>query len=210
MATDAPPPPPDRDDCYAPPAEPCECFCLHCQRVINSADMWLQAIVGSPDGFNGFWMCPTPNCGGAGFTFDIHPTDPDHPANAGWHSDDGEDDEEDAEIAALLASEDDDDDDEVEDGVDPAVEYDPSEPQYAAADDPDAMDGEEWKHGLSPGERPPESPQAAAARAEWEAEQRKYDEPDRRPRTIDGSHWQSRRSPPTRPGAEVGEDDIPF
>ena len=181
---------PDWSDPFAPPAEPCECFCLHCQRVVNSRDMWYQPVIGAPDGPTGFWMCPTPNCGGAGFALDLHPTDPDHPANDGWHFDDGADDFEDDEIDA---------------------EYDPAEPHFAdeiMGDDADEWDGEEWKLGLQPGERPPESPEAAAARAEWEAEQRKYDQPDRRPRTIDGSHWRSRRTDP--PAADISEDDIPF
>ena len=203
-------PSPDPHDCYAPPAEPCECFCLHCQRVINSADMWFQPVTGSPDGFAGFWMCPTPNCGGAGFSFDIHPTDPDHPANEGWHHDDGDgayDEDEDQDTDALTAA----------DGGDAAGEYDPAEPHYPSdddGDDPDALEGEEWKHGLQPGERPPESAGAAAGRAAWEAQQRKYDEPDRRPRSIDGSHWKGRRvDPPAAdagPDAEITEDDIPF
>ena len=42
-------------------------------------------------------MCPTPNCGGAGFTFDIFPTDPTHPANEGWHSSDDDDEDADGE-----------------------------------------------------------------------------------------------------------------
>jgi hypothetical protein len=77
-------------DQMAPPSEPCECYCLHCGRVFMSDQMWFQKVIGARDGFDGFWMCPTANCGGAGFTFDIYPTDPDHPANAGWHDDDDE------------------------------------------------------------------------------------------------------------------------
>ena len=179
-----------------PPAEPCECYCLHCQRVVNSGDIWWQAVVGSPDGFPGFWMCPTPNCSGAGFGFDLHPTDPDHPANEGWTFSDDAD----------------------EDGDEPDDDppYDPDEPHFADEamdDDPDDdLEGEEWKLGLLPGERPPESADALAARAEWEAEQREYDEPDRRPRTIDGSRWQGRRraEPSADAWGEITEDDIPF
>ena len=80
-----------------PPAEPCECFCLHCRRVFMSDAMWFQRVINSKDGFPGFWMCPTPNCGGAGFTMDIFPTDPDHPANEGWCSFDDSEDEESSE-----------------------------------------------------------------------------------------------------------------
>jgi hypothetical protein len=172
------PPPPDvddgRDDCFAPPAEPCECYCLHCQRVVLSDQMWYQAVVNGPPHATGFWMCPTPNCGGAGFTFDIFPTDPNHPANAGWtYSDDDEDGDQDEGTDELPGNTDD-------------AEYDPAEPQYGG-DGPEDDEGEEWKHGLQPGERPAGPSMSAEARAAWEAEQRKYDEPDRRPRTIDGS-----------------------
>src|SRR5206468_12292293 len=27
-------------DCFAPPAEPCECYCLHCNRVFISDQIW--------------------------------------------------------------------------------------------------------------------------------------------------------------------------
>src|SRR5882724_8663982 len=81
-------------DCFAPPAEPCECYCLHCQRTFISDKIWFQKVIGDKH-LDGFWMCPTPNCSGAGFTFDIFPTDPDHPANANWHDDDGDDEAED-------------------------------------------------------------------------------------------------------------------
>src|SRR5689334_22020097 len=56
-------------DQFAPPAEPCECWCLHCRRTFMSDEIWLQRITGGKHKFEGFWMCPTPNCGGAGFTF---------------------------------------------------------------------------------------------------------------------------------------------
>ena len=187
---------PAATDCFGPPAEPCECFCLHCRRTVLSSDMWYQRVVNAPDRIDGFWMCPTHNCDGKGFTFDIWPIDPDHPANDGWSDDDEDDGDDDAEAAFT--------DDADEDGSD--AEYDPAEPQYATdgCDDGDDLEGEEWKHGLQPGERPPPSPAADAARAAWEAEQRQYDEPDRRPRTIDGSQW-----PKPRPGP-IGEDDIPY
>src|SRR5438093_10788802 len=74
-----------RTDPFAPPAQPCECFCMHCHRTFMSDRIWFQRVRNArPGGLDGFWMCPTPNCGGAGFTFDIFPTDPNHPANRGW------------------------------------------------------------------------------------------------------------------------------
>src|SRR5438128_5303508 len=80
-------------DRFAPPQEPCECYCLHCGRTFMSDQIWFQRIIGDPMGLEGFWMCPTPNCSGAGFTFDIFPTDPSHPANEGWSYDDGDEEE---------------------------------------------------------------------------------------------------------------------
>ena len=195
-------PPEASSDPFGPPAEPCECVCLHCQRLVDSDRMWYQRVVNGPPGSAGFWMCPTPNCSGAGFGMDLHPTDPDHPGNAGWSwCPDG--------------------DEEDEDGVadaDADAEYDPDEPQYAdeLASPDDDVQGEEWKHGLQPGEPLPEPPEVAAARERWAAQQRKYDEPDRRPRTIDGSHWRRRDGPlPDGSGDEtvcddIREDDIPF
>jgi hypothetical protein len=186
----------DRDDPMAPPKEPCECYCLHCQRVFMSDQMWFQRVVGDKQGFKGFWMCPTPNCSGAGFCFDIFPTDPDHPANAGWVDFDDEDVEE---------------FDEDELTNDPDVPWDPQETKYKELDEAGAaceadedIEGEEWKYGLQPGDEPPEPPWAAEARREWEQEQRQYDEPDRRPRELDWSNREDRETPPW------GEEDIPF
>src|ERR1700733_6607648 len=135
-------------DCFGPPEVPCECHCLHCGRVFMSDGIWFQKVIGSRDGFTGFWMCPTPNCDGAGFTFDIFPTDPEHPANVGWV--------------------DDDEDDEDEEG-----EWDPAESKYAEMDEEgcapeDDLAGEEWKQGLQPGEEPAEPNWAEEARREWE------------------------------------------
>src|SRR5215212_7679159 len=53
-------------DQMAPPAEPCECYCLHCGRVFMSDQMWFQRVINARD-VDGFWRCPTPNCDGAGF-----------------------------------------------------------------------------------------------------------------------------------------------
>src|SRR3954469_20743284 len=166
----------DHDDPMGPPKEPCECWCMHCRRTFMSTQIWFQRVIGDPRGFHGFWMCPTPNCSGAGFTFDIFPTDPTHPANAGWHSTD-EDEEE------LLFDED-------GDPILPAGEagddWDPAESKYKQLDDDfagledDDFEGEEWKLGLAPGETPPrsEGDAIAAARREWEEEQKRYDMPD--------------------------------
>jgi hypothetical protein len=172
----------ERRDAMAPPKVPCECYCLHCGRTFMSDQMWLQRVIGDRNGFEGFWMCPTNNCSGAGFTFDIFPTDPDHPGNEGWCYDDGEEGLEEDE-----ASED----------------WDPSESKYKELDeeegDDDDLEGEEWKHGLQPGERG-EPEWVAEARRRQEEEQRQYNEPDRRPREVD---WTNRED-------RINEDDIPF
>ena len=175
-------------DAFAPPKEPCECWCMHCRRVFMSDRIWFQRVVNDPQGFGGFWMCPTPNCGGAGFTFDIFPTDPDHPANGGWYYGDG---------------------DEEEDRDRDDAEWDPDEPEYRALDEElgeeeedDDLEGEEWKYGLQPGERPPAPEWSEQARREWEEEEARYDQPDERPRVVDWSDREDRR--------QFNDDDIPF
>lgn len=185
-----------KKDCFAPPEVPCECWCMHCERVFMSDRIWFQRVVNDPQGFEGFWRCPTPNCGGAGFTFDIFPTDPDHPANAGWHSCDDDGDEGD------------DDGDEGDGFDDPDGEWDPDEPRYRALDEElegeedDDLEGEEWKHGLEPGERPPEPQWLEQGRREWEEEQKRFDQPDERPRELDWGDRDDRR--------QFNDDDIPF
>lgn len=190
---------PPRDH-MAPPREPCECFCLHCRRVFMSDRIWFQRVIGAKDGFPGFWMCPTPNCGGAGFTFDIFPTDPAHPANEGWQSTDECEDEEDP---------DEEWDDDVDADPEPDAEWDPAEPRYQALDQmddgDDDIEGEEWKFGLQPGEPPTvEPPPPGVEPRNWAEQEALYDAPDRRPREID---WSNREE---RTFSDLNEDDIPF
>jgi len=197
-----------RNDPFAPPTEPCECYCLHCQRTFMSDEIWLQRIVGRPEGeqgYEGHWLCPTPNCSGVGFLFDIYPTDPNHPANAGWVEDD-DDEAEDFEHEF-------DDFDDPEAGAESA-DYDPGETKWKKLDedlgdsDDDDIEGEEWKYGLEPGELPPPSFRSDESRREWEEEQRQYDEPDRRAREVP---WEPRWSHRKGDGSsEITEDDIPF
>lgn len=193
-------------DCFAPPAQACECFCLHCHRTFMSDQIWLQRVIGGRDGFDGSWMCPTPNCGGAGFTFDIFPTDPTHPANAGW--DDGEDefDDEDESLATFDESDEwNEDDDPTATDVD-APDYDPAEPKYAQMDsdllDSGDLEGEEWKHGREPTAAftAPDASDGSCNIDEIEDE-RRYDMPDERPRELDWTH---------RKDEWVGDDELPF
>jgi hypothetical protein len=179
-------------DQFAPPTEPCECYCLHCNRLFMSDQIWFQRVIGDKNGFEGFWRCPTANCDGAGFTFDIFPTDPSHPANAGWSYDDDEDylEDEFEEFDGLEAQAQD-------------VEWDPEEPMYRSMEsqDPD-IEGDEWKYGLEPGDQLPDAHRSDAQRA-WEEEQERYDAPDERPRELD---WSNRDDPERT----INEDDIPF
>jgi len=198
-------------DCFAPPAEPCECYCISCGRTFSSEQIWFQRVINDPQGFEGFWMCPTPNCGGAGFTFEIFPTDPAHPANEGWHTfDDEEVPWEDGEWSGP------DDDDDAPDGAE--SHYDPDEPKYKALDElyegeeDDDIEGEEWKYGISPGDPPQVDPDwEEQSRRAMEERERKFDQPDERPRVVDWSdrpeRKEMRRDPPD--GTEF-EDDIPF
>ena len=187
------------DDMMSPPKVPCECYCLHCNRTFMSDGIWFQKVINARDGFEGFWMCPTPNCGGAGFTFDIFPTDPAHPANAGWHYCDDDDEDDDLEF------------DEIGDAIESAreKEYDPDESKYKALDEElgdaenDIIEGDEWKlAGIDPSQQPSESELQRQARLQWEEEQKKYDAPDERPRILD---WKDREDPPP-----MSDEEIPF
>src|SRR5207248_2283932 len=134
-------------------------------------------------------------------------------ANEGWHDsdDDGADEE--------FDEDDDVDDQEPGDvspakGADAAEEWDPAEPRYKQLDEEladvpdDDIEGEEWKFGLAPGERPPEPEWSQKARREWEEEQKKYDQPDERPRTLD---WSDREDvSPRGENSQFNDDDIPF
>jgi hypothetical protein len=169
---------------------------MHCRRVFSSDAIWFQRVINDPHGFPGFWKCPTANCDGAGFTFDIFPTDPDHPANAGWCYDDC-DEEDDWDVD--------------EQGADAAAEWDPDESKYKAldeafGDDDGDMEGEEWKYGLEPGQRPDGVDWEEQGRLDEEEEERSYDQPDERPRVLD---WSDREDRATPPGG-FKDDDIPF
>lgn len=217
-----------KKDCFAPPTEPCECHCLHCGRTFSSEGIWFQKVINDPQGFAGFWMCPTANCSGAGFTFDIFPTDPAHPANEGWHTFDDEDEDDDHKF---IDDDDDDDspdaklindswpdDEDADDSDNPFAEaeeaepeYDPAEPHYKdmdeflGPDDDDDIEGEEWKYGLQPGERPARSSIDDGAR-DMDEQERMYDQPDQRPRMLD---WSDREDRQPEAGSG-GNDDIPF
>jgi hypothetical protein len=89
---------PDTDP-FRPPAIPVEVGCLHCQKTYESYLIEWR-ISSSTDGKRmGFWCCPTPDCGGCGFGFDIFPTDPSYRCEDGrlmWSFDDEDDEFDDA------------------------------------------------------------------------------------------------------------------
>ena len=204
-----------RRDQFAPPQEPCECWCMHCRRTFMSDGIWFQRVINDPQGFDGFWRCPTPNCDGAGFTFDIFPTDPDHPANEGWcysDVDEQDDDDPDAEygdgpFADASGGAD-------RCGADADSDWDPDEAKYKELDEmfgeDDDIEGEEWKYGLQPGERPPEPAWAEEARRAQEEQERRYDQPDERPRVVDWGDRTDRHTPPRDGSVPFDDDDIPF
>lgn len=182
----------DAHDPMAPPEEVCECTCLHCGRVFMSDQIWFQKVVNARDGFKGFWMCPTPNCSGAGFCFDIFPTDPNHPANEGWVEFDEEDFAEEFDPS---------------DAAEEEAEWDPTEAKYKEMDEDafieDDIEGEEWKYA---GEQLPEI--ADPEKMDMDDESRMYDQPDQRPREVD---WSNREDRPIMGNEFTGnEDDIPF
>ncbi len=88
-------------DCFKPPAVPTEVGCLHCQQTYDSYLIEWRVYTASDGSPHGFWCCPTPDCDGKGFGFDIFPTDPDYrdeDGNRMWCGDDeDEEDEEDIE-----------------------------------------------------------------------------------------------------------------
>ncbi|MBI1367044.1 MAG: hypothetical protein GC162_00170 [Planctomycetes bacterium] len=81
-------------DCFKPPAIPTEVCCLHCGLEYESYLIEWR-IETEPDGSkHGFWCCPTPDCDGKGFGFDILPTDPEYICEDGsmmWCDDDDSD-----------------------------------------------------------------------------------------------------------------------
>jgi hypothetical protein len=76
-------PPPD-DDPMGPPATPVEVECIHCGEIYMSDQIRWQPDPNGPGG--GWWVCPIEGCDGAGFCFDIYPTDPKVAEQFGVHT----------------------------------------------------------------------------------------------------------------------------
>ena len=86
---------PDRDP-FRPPAIPTLVACLHCGQEYESYRIEWRVESDSAGRPHGFWRCPTPGCGGAGFGCDIFPVDPDYrDERGGWVHDGDEEPEED-------------------------------------------------------------------------------------------------------------------
>ncbi|MBK8267590.1 MAG: hypothetical protein IPK83_04510 [Planctomycetes bacterium] len=74
---------PDNDP-FGPPAKAIEVRCIHCGETYESYLIrWEERE--TDRGVRGFWVCPVQGCDGAGFGFDILPTDPNYrDKNGGW------------------------------------------------------------------------------------------------------------------------------
>lgn len=62
-------------DCFHPPSIPTLVGCLHCGKEYDSYLIEWRESTDSDEKRRGYWCCPTPGCGGAGFGFDIFPLD---------------------------------------------------------------------------------------------------------------------------------------
>ena len=77
-------PPAALEDHMKPPAESILVHCLHCGQEYESYEMiWVPFTEDElqrhdRSHMEGFWRCPMEGCGGAGFTCDIWPVDPDY------------------------------------------------------------------------------------------------------------------------------------
>jgi len=72
-------------DCFHPPSIPTLVHCLHCGEEYDSYLIDWRIETDRDGKKHGFWCCPTEDCDGIGFGFDIHPVDDD------WMDPDGRD-----------------------------------------------------------------------------------------------------------------------
>ena len=92
-----------KGDPFGPPEVSVEVECLHCGRQYDSYLIEWRIETDADGKQHGFWCCPTPDCGGRGFGFDIFPTDPEYrDERGGWFSCDEEDFNEDDELDDFL------------------------------------------------------------------------------------------------------------
>lgn len=65
-------------DYFRPPRIPTLVHCIHCHHEYDSSLIVWQDDTDAKGEPDGRWMCPMPDCDGAGFGFDIFPIDPDY------------------------------------------------------------------------------------------------------------------------------------
>jgi hypothetical protein len=72
-------------DPFKPPAVSTEVACLHCGQEYGSYLIEWRVVTTVDGSEHGFWCCPTPDCDGKGFGFDLLPLDPEYQdENGGW------------------------------------------------------------------------------------------------------------------------------
>ena len=72
-------------DPFGPPEVSIEVGCLHCGETFDSYLIEWRVETDADGKQHGFWCCPTPDCDGRGFGFDIFPTDPEYQdERGGW------------------------------------------------------------------------------------------------------------------------------
>jgi hypothetical protein len=119
-------------DPFHPPTDSVEVCCLHCGQTYQSSEITWETRQ-YPDGVvRGFWVCPIEGCDGAGFGFDILPTDPNYQdEHGGWVQDDEDLDDDDLE----------DEDLEFNSEWNPEDDSDPEFPEYESEEEePDDSD----------------------------------------------------------------------
>ena len=67
-----------QNDPFGPPEVSIEVGCLHCGETYDSYLIEWRVETDADGKQHGFWCCPTPDCDGRGFGFDIFPTDPEY------------------------------------------------------------------------------------------------------------------------------------
>ena len=108
-------------DPFKPPAISTLVSCLHCGEEYDSYLIEWREETDANGRKSGFWCCPTPGCGGAGFGCDIFPIDPDYvdeDGNKMWSFDD-----EDEELDELEELDDEVPSDDIADDDDEAIPF---------------------------------------------------------------------------------------
>ena len=124
-------------DCFKPPAIPTEVHCIHCGHEYESYLIEWRTMRDERGREMGFWCCPVEGCDGAGFGFDILPTDPEYIGEDGQPMFCFDDDEWDEEELDEFEADLDEDADALIDPSPPPFPPSPDFPTGEAADPPD-------------------------------------------------------------------------